>query len=745
MASSGTSFFGSRAATGFDAHPAASQSHTTRPAAHVGAGDVWNILVRRRLVVLLTLATVVAGVMLFLLRATPLYTATTTLQVTSQGIEEVATGELRPGSPLDELRISTHMNLLTAAPLGVMVVKDMQLDIDPEFAPVIEKPWYSRYFGTTRRAPVLDAEDAEAQHMGGVVERLFDRVKIDRIGQSHLIEVAVTTVDPEKSARIANSIAGSHLKRLQKEARSETARRIAETELRADELRQQAVDGERAAVAYSRSRGVAARGPADTANTGQIDRLSAQLAEARAARVGAEIRIASAGASTGTATSPLLNDLRSQMATLDKRIAELQSQFGAGHPDMIAATAQRSDVAGRLAIETARVQGDARADVAANRAREGQIASDLGSVRAEAVRAGDASVSVDDLRRSAEANRALYLTQLAQLQELRSRERVIRPDVTIVGKAIAGADPSEPRTGRIIGVAAVAGSMLALLFAFAAEMLDNRLRTADQVAEHIGLDTLAMMPELGRKDMRIPITQLFTRQPNSIFVEASRALYMDIVERLPMRGGCIVITSPLPSDGKTLIAASLAAAAATLGRRAVLVDFDLRRPTVLETLSMSAGSGDLVDCLMSERKFHRSELDAIIQANDDLPRLSVVGVTRVIDDPSAALSSPRVGEIIGALRERFDLVILNAPPILAVRDAKGLSVLANQTLLVIRWGHTTPEIAKAARRLLGGIVPLAVISRVDFRRHSAARYGDQLQHFSDFSSYFGVPATQRQS
>jgi uncharacterized protein involved in exopolysaccharide biosynthesis/Mrp family chromosome partitioning ATPase len=693
--------------------------------------DLVRMLWRHKYVILGTVLAAIAAVLFYLARATPLYTATTTIEVkTGQDLGAQMQGAARAMTPQDEVRIATHMELLRSPVLGQDVVRDLNLDKDAEFVPA-----------DLDASLPDDKDEAEAVRLAAVTEQLFDRVQVARVGQSALISVSATTTDPEKSAEIANVIAGTHRKNLVREQKSVTKREIAAAEDRAGTLRREALEGERMAVAQSKAAGAA--GGLDSQSAISTAGLSAQLSEAKAARAAAETRFSQLGrigggvAGPGSAASPLLADLRSQQATLDKRIAELSAQFGPGHPDLRAATAQQAEISSRLVEEMARVRQEAAAEVSAARAREGQIAADLAAAQGRVTRAADASVTVSDLQHSASTNRQLYLSQLARLQELRGEENSLRPDASIVAKALVPIEPASPKPGRLLAVAVAGGLLLGLVLAFAVEVMDRRIRTSLQVRRITGLNTLALVPELtaGRADVD-PLVQL-REEPGSAFSETIRSLMLDVVGYVRGVGRVLVITSSLPKEGKTLLSVSIGAAAALSGRRTVVVDLDLRRPAVASMLKVEIGEADLNQCLTMPGVLDSETVSAAIVPHPEVDRLSVLGARELPADAGSLLASERVDDLIRILRKRYDLVVLNAPPILPVRDAKYLARLSDVCLLVVRWGRTGPDALRAASEILGRSVTAAVINRVNLKRHADSKYGDQLQHFQSYASYYG--------
>jgi Mrp family chromosome partitioning ATPase len=154
-------------------------------------------------------------------------------------------------------------------------------------------------------------------------------------------------------------------------------------------------------------------------------------------------------------------------------------------------------------------------------------------------------------------------------------------------------------------------------------------------------------------------------------------------------------------------------------------------------LKVEIGEADLNQCLTMPGVLDSETVSAAIVPHPEVDRLSVLGARELPADAGSLLASERVDDLIRILRKRYDLVVLNAPPILPVRDAKYLARLSDVCLLVVRWGRTGPDALRAASEILGRSVTAAVINRVNLKRHADSKYGDQLQHFQSYASYYG--------
>ncbi len=699
-----------------------------------------RILWRRRRLIMACVLAALALVTAYILIVKPLYSAVATLQITSYETAAEDIGDASPARPQDEMRIATQLEQLQSQTLALAVVRKLDLVNDPEFNPPRILPSFRHLFGFSSRLTGVDDSDVKAVKEANVTDRLMQHyVVVARTGVTHLVTITARSADPRKAVLIANTFVGLHLKRLQDEKRAATQSTIKALEARVAELRSKATGGEQAAAAYGHARGFL--GDAQAAgNPVAMDVLTTQLANARSGRAEAAARYqnySGGGApSAGSASSPLLNELQTQQATLDKRLTELSASYGPGYPEVVSVKAQRDDLARRIDEERDRVRRSLGADLAVAHAREAQLSSEVGSVRSSALNARETGVGFGDLQSSAQATRAQYMAQLSRLQDLKGRDGRLTIDAKLASNPVLPTVPSDPKPLRLYAVALIGGFMLGCIAAILRDQLNTRLFTGDQVERLLGAETFAMVPELSKKDLGRRPQRLIADQPTSAFAESIRTTYFELVAGTRTSRPCIVVASPLPGEGKTTIAVSLAAVAVGLGLRTVLVDLDLRRPSVSRTMGLPKPAAGVNDYLEG-----RAGLDEVVTADPDMPQLFTIGVSELPADPGSLINPRSIEPMIAALRKQFDIIVIDAPPILPVRDAQTLSSLADATLVVLHWGQTRQSAIRVVQRLMRGRVTGAVINRVDYRRHAAAAYGDQLQHYQSYASYFGTPQT----
>jgi uncharacterized protein involved in exopolysaccharide biosynthesis/Mrp family chromosome partitioning ATPase len=699
--------------------------------AYAGLGDFVRILRRRRGLILLTVGTVVLLTFLAVARMTPTYSSTAVVMIEPLDAPPGTVVTPTVASPSEELRIATKLELLASRTLARRVAKSLKLEENKEFAPPerTQPGLFERVLGLfapkrEESALQLDEGDkVEAEQRARqekVTDRLMEHILVERLAKSHLISVTASSTDPFMAALMANRLAETHIKSQLNAERDADNQSIDQLRDRVGQLRRQVQANDAAVAAYRRDHGLFVEKPEELDQI-QITRLAGSLAEARAERASSAVR-----ASGGNAiiSSPVLNDLRGQEATLRKRLAELTAFYGRGYPEVAATRAQLDELSGRIAIEAARAARNLSNEAAADSAKAGQLASEIGGAQARGIRNGFADVGLRDLERDAQTSNALYLSLLARLKEISGKGQSQHADTSIVSRAPVPDNPSYPRPKRALGVALIGSLILALILALVAETLDDRLRTSEQVRRVLGLPTLAMVPQLPLAMTGRTPREIVHEYPRSFFSEALRNLVIEIETRRTHPGAqVIVVTSPLPDEGKSTVANGLAAAASAIGRSAVVVDLDMRKQEGLRSVSETEAEPDVVAFLTQG-----AALDQVLSAGSEAEPFAAISVRQAVFDPGGMLESPRLRVLFSELRHRFDLVVVNAPPILPVHDAKTLSRLADGTLLVLRWGHTDPDAARTAMEAFGDGIIGAVVNRVDYTKHARRHYGDAIEH-----------------
>jgi succinoglycan biosynthesis transport protein ExoP len=705
---------------------------------HASGVDFLRVLRRHQGRLIATFLVVVALAALALAFIEPRYQATAVMRVDVEesalrGEEETA-ASIRDAELRREHQIETQIQLLQSRPVARQVVRDLALHDDPEFNPDADpdkKTGWDRFVdrlafwdrGGAKAAPTV-AGVASPQLVERTTDRLLEMLDVAQDGQSSFIDVTVTSRSPGKAATIANKITRVYVKTQVEERQAAIRRRIQTLGERVTELRGQLISTEQTIASYRRSRGLDA-GAGSQASAAQMGRAAAELAAVRGQRAETEQRTGSAG----QIMSPLLADLRGQQAGAQRRLGELTTLYGAAHPDVRKARAELDQLSGSIAQESGRVRAQLANEASAQRSREAQLAGDLASLRASSLADIVEGVPLADLERNAQATQTVYLALLGRLKEITRNEKNVKADAAIASPALQPTQPSFPRRTQIMAAAAAAAVLFGMIIVMLSEALDTQVRSAAQVWAIAGLATLGMIPEIKKRRRRTPTHLRVIGQPYTAFAEAVRSIETRLGRNASRASGnVILVTSPLPNEGKTSVSIGLAAAAVARGRRAIVVDFDLRRPGLTSLLEDDASNKDLLDYLNGQ-----AEIDEVILASPSASALHGIKAHRPAEDPGAAIASPRVDALFAVLRRRYDLIVINTPPVLAVSDAQELARFAEQTILVLRWGHTTPDLLRSAILQFGETITGVVFNRVRYRKHARFHYGDSIQQYHRYT------------
>jgi polysaccharide biosynthesis transport protein len=719
---------------------------------YVGVIDFYRIIRRRLGIVVGTTALVTAVALYALMTSAPTYTSTATLMVRPIGAEESTPRSSAATADAENLRIATIAEMLQSRQLLMKAAKTLNLADDPEFAAEEQtKSLMAGLVGLFTSAPTKPTQMSENEaeraarrtRMEKLVDKLQDHVHVVRVGQSHLINVEAQSNEPMKSALIANRLLDTYMKEQLGDQRDSAEERHKTLTDQIDALRLKTEKFDRAVATYKRDNGLFTSKPY-TINTDERVQLAGQLAAARAAAVESAVRSRYAPTpAAAAARSTQLDRLQADESTLTSKLAQLSTIYGKGHPEVQNTTAQLEATRAMMQAESARASSEAAriassaaaetrgrlaAEAAAANAGVSAIAGQLGSVYARNGQEGLKAVGLRALEREAEVAEGQLIQALNDLRQLERKGEAKNGDAQILSQASLPLEPSHPQPKRMIGVAILGGSLLGIIMAFAIEALDSRIRTAEQVKRLLGVPTLALIPEFAPGRRAYEIVQ---NEPRSHYADAMRNLYIELNVRRP-RGDrhVVLVTSPLNKEGKSTTASSLAAAAAAMGRHAIVVDLDLRKSQTIAANDEEPGL-DIVAFLSGH-----AALDQIISEAGEPMSFASTRVGQAALDPAALIASPRLEMLMEHLSRHFQLIVINAPPILPVLDAKTLARAADQTVMVLRWGQTPLEAARLAMSLFEMPVTGVVLNAVNLRKHAARKYGDAVAYLPQLETYF---------
>lgn len=582
------------------------------------------------------------------------------------------------------------------------------------------------------------------------IASLRERLQVRPLGRSRALEIGVAAGDPAIAARVANTLAAVYLERAEAKARAERSETTAWLDARVADMRRRVQRAEARLADYRISSGLAERGRQARSLEANLKTLSQALVEARTEHARVQARLLSLqrlrresradaqgsgeeGADTpgpiGLDTAGMdkildskeLTDLRGQAAELARERAELAASHGFRHPRMLEATAKLADLRTRIQRTTDQAVKAVRMEAALTRRRVAALARELEHAQAETGDIGLAEVRLAQLEREAAAERAVFNSFLERLKTTRLSADAPGAPADLITPAEPPIRPDGPNRPLLAGFGLLAAFALGLALAVLAEALDRGARGLPQLERQTGRRGLALVPDSGR---RRPLARAVVEKPLGAAAEAVRglltALLLSDLDRPPRT---VMLTSARTGEGKTALACALARTAARGGRRVLLVDADLRRPGVTQALEMAEGSG------LAELLAGTADASAAIRRDGASPHgagLHVLAAGRA-QHPGTLLESERFAALLGELGQGYDLVVIDAPPVLAVADARALARRVDATVLAVRWARTPMASVQHALKQLddaGAEVAGLALTRVDLRRHALYGQGD---------------------
>jgi capsular exopolysaccharide synthesis family protein len=720
-----------------------------------------NSLRRHKLLLALFLLAGVAIATAVVAFSTPLYTAEAILSIEREKPDPTAVGKDAPpvaaNAPLDITQVWAEVAKMQSWAVVDRVIGDLGLMSDPEINPELRSDsWrfdklvevmgrklgtvFNRLRGATgdpARQPD-EAREIDATHMKAI-QAFLENLDVGPDRMSSLVHVRFTSASPSQATKITNQVVATYLDR-QVSAKYDDNRRaiewLTQTVLK---MHDTLVKSENAIAEYRiKENLVETKGSG--VNEQQLAEINTQLVAARAAEATAVARLnqvsaiskdaGAASTSPEVVNSPVIQRLKAEQDKLRQELANLHEQYGDRHPMVVRAKAQLRDAQRSMQNEISIIIQSVANEVRVARERTAVLQQQLGSLESKSGSLSQAEVRLRELQREAEANRAVYDSFLVRLKELAARLGAQRPDASLVSAALVPIKPSYPNKPKLYGLCTLGAVLLGLLFVFLLDSQRSSFVSTSDVEKATGLRPLGLVPDFGGR--RLPAGNML-RAAGAVYIESVRGILSGLFD--PVTGQpvtLLMVTSAVAGEGKSTLALSLARMAALWGMRAVLIDCDLGRPSLHERLQ-EANSEGLLDLLSG-----RLQLEDVLRV-DPSSGLHYVLCGTPADHPQEYLASRTMGALLDYLRSRYDLVILDSAPALALSDTRSLARHVSDCILVVGWQRTRIRDVLAAINHLNDArcnIFGFVLSRVNLRHYFGAER-THLDYYRNYSSRRG--------
>lgn len=701
----------------------------------------WHVIVKRKWTVLSVFVIVLLTGMMMTMLTTPIYRASATVQIERQATRVVNVPGMDPiESPYDFEFYETQFQLLRSRSMAEKVAADLDPD-DPVFAVMSAPSPFDKLLilalglGSDSQGS-LDIEQRRRLLVGLVRGGL----SVEPVAKSRLVKIHFDSPDAALSAKIANAVAIGFMESNMERRIDNSAYAREFLEDRLEQVKLKLQDSEKALTDYAQAENIINIGDRSSLSSADLESLSAALTSARQERIDAESRLRQAdGANAYSHPMMMQNEgiqaLRSTRAKLEAEYQEKLLTFKPGYPLMLQIKRQIADIDKQLEAEVKLIKSGVTAVYQAAMDKEAMLKEQVDLLSREVLQAQGRGTNLTLLEREVETNRQLYDALLQRYKEIGITSNVDSNNVSMVDTALPPGGPYTPNVFQNIMMSMLIGIVFGCLLAFLFEFLDDTLKRPDEIEKHLGIGVLGVIPKLEGVT-----PEEASMDPRSAFSEAYRSVRTSL--QFSTEAGVpkvLLVTSASASEGKTTTALTLARNFAQLGRRVLLIDGDLRNPSLHRVLGSDNSMG------LSNFLAGGIKPAAAIKPTKTL-RLTFIPSGPLPPNPAELLAGPKMVSLLSLAAEKFDQVIIDGPPIMGLADSPILSNLASGTLLVVEGGSTRIATAKEAlKRLFGARAHVvgALITKFDVRVSGYGYgYGGDYGGYQ-YYAYGGTPTAPR--
>lgn len=677
----------------------------------------------------------------------PQYEATTKVLFDLQernvvNIDEVVGARNYNGSDLQN-----QVEILRSTALIERVIDELNLQNDPYFNPALRPPQPSRFDwftlppelrGTLESIGLLsppaptDAVIDQRRQRLEIIAQVKGGLRLQPIRNATVIQISYVATNPRIAAKLANTIAEQYIID-QLEGKLEATRSATEwLSERVLQLQEQ-VETSEAEMAKVEARLVRASGQTVEITRAQLTSLNTELGliQAREITLATQVdrlRVAlenrtDIGSIPEFRESRLISEYRTQESDLLSQEVALRARVGDQHPSYLRLQAQLQDIRSKMRVEAERVVESVVAQLNAAREEATQLRARVTELEEKALAQSQDEIALRQLERKVNASRLLYENFLGRLQETSQQDSLQTSDARVISPAEIPDSPLTAGKKRALMVAAIAGLVVGALLVKFLDMLNNTLRGPEQVEQETGLSVLGSIPAIDKEGTsRRELISYFREKPNSALAEAVRNLRTSLLfSDFDNQPKVVMITSSVPKEGKSSLSMLLALTSQNMGRKTIIVDCDFRLPALSTLVDVDHDKPGILSFMNGEASFEEA------LSRDEETGLDILMARRkeakTLLNPADVLSSKTFETFVKDLRDKYDLVILDTPPVLAVSDPRIVSKTVDKVLYMVRWDSTERgPLVQGVKSLRAVKAPIAGAVLTQVNEAKAAQY-----------------------
>jgi succinoglycan biosynthesis transport protein ExoP len=716
---------------------------------------------RQYWVILGTAALFLFGGLCYVMTAAPSYTALATMIIDTRKFQVFQQQSLVNDIPVDSTAVESQVEILKSENVALSVIRDLKLTEDPEFV------------GSNAGAAGAVLDFVSGLFAGSAPRNEFDltrravrtfqkQLDVRRRGMTYVIEISFRSLDPERAAQIANAVADAYIVDQLDSKYQATRRASVWLQDRIQELRSQASNAERAVLDYKKSNNIVTSS-GKLMNEQQLGELNTQLvtvksqvadAKAKLDRIESVVKGGAPDATVAdTLNSQVVTKLRSQYLELANREADWSSRYGYNHLAAVNLRNQMREIQTSIMEELKRLAESYKSDYAIALQRQNEIERAVNDSVSQSQSTNQAQVTLRELESSAQTYRSLYDNFLQRYMETVQQQSFPITEARVITRASRPLGKSHPQTFVVLALSTLGGLMIGLGLGVFRDLYDRVFRTGEMVEAILDADCVAIVPRVPPSQIKAsataksnlpagprtiqrgddPVLWAAIDSPFSRFSEAIRSIKVNADLNVTKPSKILGLTSALPNEGKSTLAFVFAQLVAQSGARVLLIDCDLRNPSLSRKVSPAAERG-ILDVLSG---------NATLQ--DTLWRDPVTGLVFLpgatksrIAHSHEVLASDQMKEFIDRVRGNYDYVIVDFPPLTPVVDVRTTAHFVDSFIFIVEWGKTQVQVVERALRsaravnenLLG-----VVLNKADIAQMS--RYSGYAGKNYYYNSHYG--------
>lgn len=664
--------------------------------------SIWRTVFKHKLLFLCAAGAIFGAVVVRTLSMTPIYESAARLEIdpsrsSSLGLDEMINEKL--GESDSNSRLMTEVRVIQSDTVAMRVIDGLGLAKNPAFSGK-----------KAASATVTNPLEMSPSNREKALGTFRDSLSVKAVPNTQIVEVRFRSPDAKLSAEVANSVVEHYMQRTLQTHYEGTVQVSNWLSHQMTDLETKAQESQVKLAEFQKKNGVITTGNDESENivTDRLKMLNEQLTQAEADRIVKEARYRMAATGdpeliANVVPSTTLQVLRTQEADLKSQLAQLNSKFGSGYPKVHELQVQLARLDGSIATEVKSVGKRLEDEYQSAAKTESLLRTQFNDQKDKAYKLNEHAVEYAVLKHDVENGRDLYDTLQLKLKMAGVTAGLSSSYINVIDRAEVPAHPVEPKVMLNYLLGLIGGLLSGLLLAFVVESMDDTLSSSEELELCLKLPVLCSIPvdaatakTATEGDKTSPILPLLLNHPRSQAAEAFRGLRTSLLLSSPDRQAKIIaVVSSVPAEGKTTVVVNLGVAFAQRGESVLLIDADLRRSTMHLHFGLPhsrIGTSTVLTQGMNER--------ALITPIESMPNLQLLPAGPHPPNPAELLGSKRMAELMASMAAKYDRVIIDTPPVLAVADSLAIAHLADAVVLVVRSGVARKKAVLRVRDLL---------------------------------------------